>query len=32
MLHETKVAVCSEKSQTQSIQGVEFFKVKPGGT
>jgi len=32
MLYKTKVAVSSEDSQTQSIQNVEFLKVKPGDT
>jgi len=35
MMHETKIAVCSEiptKYATQSEHQVEFFNVTPGGT
>ena len=32
MLYKTKVAVCSENSQPQSIQHVGFLKVKTDGT
>jgi hypothetical protein len=35
MMYKAKVAVCSEirtKHSTQTVQHVEFFNVKPGGT
>jgi len=35
MTYTAKVAVCSEihtKHSTQSVNNVEFFNIKPGGT
>ena len=32
MLYKAKVALCSENTQTESNQHVEFLNVKLGGT